>query len=214
MNESPSATQDELTPGTLTPPSPTKSSRHMFPRRDQQTSRTSSSVSGTSDILHAPDRSASSTSLSPTPTLSGTPPLTPTKSNGNFFSRKQQDQNEPISASLMMLRKDVDFVPLSPKKAQIAGLGLGGRRPGAFPIASRRGQRLPSPLSRTASEDTLLDSERSVSTDDDDSYKAIGDGINVVRTTEEKKELLGHLLGNVDALVEGIRTAGIWGLGE
>ena len=33
------------------------------------------------------------------------------------------------------------------------------------------------------------------------------------RTTEEKRELLGTMLGNVDALVEGVRKAGIWGLG-
>lgn len=33
------------------------------------------------------------------------------------------------------------------------------------------------------------------------------------KTTEEKKELLGTMLGNVDALVEGVRKAGIWGLG-
>ena len=33
-----------------------------------------------------------------------------------------------------------------------------------------------------------------------------------MRTTEEKKEILGTLLGNVDALVEGVRKAGIWGL--
>ena len=33
------------------------------------------------------------------------------------------------------------------------------------------------------------------------------------RTTEEKKQLLGTMLGNVDALVEGVRKAGIWGLG-
>jgi len=34
-----------------------------------------------------------------------------------------------------------------------------------------------------------------------------------IRTTEEKKALLGTMLGNVDALVEGVRKAGIWGLG-
>lgn len=33
------------------------------------------------------------------------------------------------------------------------------------------------------------------------------------KTHEEKKELLGTLLGNVDALVEGVRQQGIWGLG-
>ena len=33
-----------------------------------------------------------------------------------------------------------------------------------------------------------------------------------VRSAEEKKEILGKMLGNVDALVEGVRKAGIWGL--
>jgi hypothetical protein len=33
------------------------------------------------------------------------------------------------------------------------------------------------------------------------------------RTTEEKMEILGGMLGNVDALVEGVRKAGVWGLG-
>ena len=33
-----------------------------------------------------------------------------------------------------------------------------------------------------------------------------------VKSTEEKKELLGTMLGNVDALVDSVRKAGIWGL--
>ena len=40
----------------------------------------------------------------------------------------------------------------------------------------------------------------------------VGRREKVVLTTEEKKEMLGTLLGNVDALVEGVRKAGIWGL--
>ncbi|KAI0737791.1 cell division control protein 14, SIN component-domain-containing protein [Daedaleopsis nitida] len=32
------------------------------------------------------------------------------------------------------------------------------------------------------------------------------------RTMEEKKEILGTMLGNVDALVEGVKKAGVWGL--
>ena len=32
------------------------------------------------------------------------------------------------------------------------------------------------------------------------------------RTMAEKKEILGTMLGNVDALVEGVRKAGVWGL--
>jgi hypothetical protein len=38
-------------------------------------------------------------------------------------------------------------------------------------------------------------------------------GRSIVKSTEEKKELLGSMLGNVDALVEGVKKAGIWGLG-
>ena len=33
-----------------------------------------------------------------------------------------------------------------------------------------------------------------------------------VKSTQEKKELLGNCLGNVDALVEGMKKAGAWGL--
>ncbi|KAG8942696.1 hypothetical protein FRC00_011662 [Tulasnella sp. 408] len=33
-----------------------------------------------------------------------------------------------------------------------------------------------------------------------------------IRSTEEKKELLGNWLGNVDALVAGVQKAGVWGL--
>ncbi|RPD67524.1 hypothetical protein L226DRAFT_550002 [Lentinus tigrinus ALCF2SS1-7] len=32
------------------------------------------------------------------------------------------------------------------------------------------------------------------------------------RTMQEKKEILGTMLGNVDALVEGVKKAGVWGL--
>jgi len=41
----------------------------------------------------------------------------------------------------------------------------------------------------------------------------MSNGTHRVKTTEEKKELLGTMLGNVDALVDGVRKAGIWGLG-
>lgn len=32
------------------------------------------------------------------------------------------------------------------------------------------------------------------------------------RTMEEKKAILGSMMGNVDTLVEGVKKAGIWGL--
>ncbi|KAF8622182.1 hypothetical protein AX15_007294 [Amanita polypyramis BW_CC] len=40
----------------------------------------------------------------------------------------------------------------------------------------------------------------------------LGVGLENTKSTEEKKELLGTMLGNVDALVESVRKAGIWGL--
>ncbi len=125
-----------------------------------------------------------------------------------------------------MLRKEVDFVPLSPKKAQIAGLGVGKRGGSSVPplrLATRHPlQRKPSPLSRDSSGDTLFSSDDSaygtgapdassanvtLSPDDEVSPSSS------VRTTEDKKRILGQLLGNVDALVEGVKSAGIWGLG-
>ena len=77
---------------------------------------------------------------------------------------------------MMMLRKDVDYEPQSPKKAHGAGVYVSDD--------------FSTPRSR---EEEEIRHER-------------------VRTTEEKKEILGTLLGNVDALVEGVRRAGIWGL--
>lgn len=73
---------------------------------------------------------------------------------------------------MMMLRRDVDYEPQSPKKGPRVCVSEDYSTP-------RRYER--------------EDLER-------------------VRTTEEKKEILGTLLGNVEALVEGVRKAGIWGL--
>jgi hypothetical protein len=33
------------------------------------------------------------------------------------------------------------------------------------------------------------------------------------KTSAEKKQFLGTMLGNIEALVEGVEKAGIWGLG-
>ena len=127
-----------------------------------------------------------------------------------------------------MLRKEVDFVPLSPKKAQIAGLGVGKRGGSPVPplrLGTRQPlQRKPSPLSRDTSGETFFSSNDStfgtavadesaanttLSPDEESSDSSLA-----VRTTEDKKRILGQLLGNVDALVEGVKSAGIWGLGE
>lgn len=128
-----------------------------------------------------------------------------------------------------MLRKEVDFVPLSPKKVQIAGLGLGKRGGPPVPplrLATRHPlQRKPSPLSRDSSGDSFFSSDDrayGVGTPEEsaaDETLSPNDEVSPspsssVRTTEDKKRILGQLLGNVDALVEGVKSAGIWGLGE
>lgn len=97
-----------------------------------------------------------------------------------------------------MLRKELDFVPMTPKKSQIAGLGVG--TPSGSRTSSGRSYKemeLPKLLSPRSEKENKV--QLRVSTH--------------IKTTEEKKELLGSMLGNVDALVEGVKKAGIWGLG-
>lgn len=85
----------------------------------------------------------------------------------------------PKPRSLLMLKKDVDYVPESPLKME---------GPAKEHNHHIRGKSL----------SAIIQAEPPSAR---------------VRTTEEKKELLGTLLGNVDALVDGVRKAGIWGLG-
>ncbi|EJD00952.1 uncharacterized protein FOMMEDRAFT_158069 [Fomitiporia mediterranea MF3/22] len=156
-------------------------------------------------------------SWSPTPTLAGTPPISPKKP-----SRELPQPN----GRLDMLRKEVDFVPQSPKRAKVAQLNGGMRRPGtprqASPVknlnADRRTKHQPSPVGRLASEETLLSESDVESTVCGDRRSlSVDEGTATdsrIRTIEEKKAILGQLLGNVDALVEGVKKAGIWGLGE
>ncbi|KAG5714981.1 Cell division control protein 14 [Termitomyces sp. T112] len=115
--------------------------------------------------------------------------------------------------SLMMLRKEVEYEPQSPKKVQLSRAGSGLSRQ----ISTKRMSRL-----RVASEDdyckfsqvpgTPSRQEQNRTTLEDEPSRPQGH-TEKIRTTEEKKELLGTMLGNVDALVEGVRKAGIWGLG-
>jgi hypothetical protein len=98
----------------------------------------------------------------------------------------------------MMLRKEVNFVPVSPKKPP----GLGKHEPST---TTKMGSRL-----RDVSSDgwTMGGTMGSWTVKEVRAEKGAGK-----KTTEEKKVLLGGLLGNVDALVEGVRMAGVWGLG-
>jgi len=100
---------------------------------------------------------------------------------------------------MLMLRKEVDYEPSSPKKPR-------GFRPG-LGITDLPGPATPS-MSR------IRDiSNKIIPSDCAEGAEARSNGHERVRTTDEKKEILGGMLGNVDALVEGVRKAGIWGLG-
>ena len=141
----------------------------------------------------------------------------------------------------MMLRKEIDYVPQSPKKVLVAGVGrfpMAGTSPVATPTTVRAGNE---PIRRIHRKSLSLGS-RAVSpavfrkrsdgdksrggtplrtrlmsgvveeTQGEKARCAEKDGV-CWKTTEEKKEFLGTMLGNVDALVEGVRKAGVWGLG-
>ena len=149
----------------------------------------------------------------------------------------------------MMLRKEVDYVPLSPKKpqGQVSGGGagvrythtpksksVGGLIGSQGMVGSRSGDIVRSKSgdivgSRSLSKlGSLMGAEGALDKGKWDGEtrgkNRSGSGSDAApapvparkderRTTEEKKELLGTMLGNVDALVEGVRKAGIWGLG-
>lgn len=138
----------------------------------------------------------------------------------------------PVHDSLAMLRKDVDFVPLSPKRGKVAQINGANRRPRISQqhtpslkvphVNSGSKYSQLSPLSRLASEETLLSESDTDSSVGDDRKVTLDNGgadgrlrkkstSSRTRTIEEKKEILGQLLGNVDALVEGVKKAGIWG---
>jgi hypothetical protein len=126
-----------------------------------------------------------------------------------------------------MLHKEVNYVPLSPKKPHVTLSGAGS----SWSTLANSGVE---PVKRIGS------SETSCGESDDLSYGRERRGKDAlerdrvgrvkmdnggggrlrlkeyprtrVRTTEEKKEILGGMLGNVDVLVEGVRKAGVWGL--
>lgn len=91
----------------------------------------------------------------------------------------------------------MDYEPLSPKKPRGFRPGL-GVTDATTPSVSRFRETI---SSKTFLSGRAEDAEARTSRHDR------------VRTIDEKKEILGSMLGNVDALVDGVRKAGIWGLG-
>ncbi|KAK7681890.1 hypothetical protein QCA50_014852 [Cerrena zonata] len=235
--------------------------------------RTTSSIESCESSTYATSFSGDSFDGSSTPVESS-----PTPAPKGTASKPSRLITPPSAQprSLLMLRKDVDFIPTTPKKAQISKLGVGMPRVSSLARTSskpstqdrkERGEREVF-MSRTNQEDTpiqrharmrslqsletpvKLGSRTNLNTPTTSSKSLLSpphspppvskpfqkghrrgqssidtQGLrtsvspalpviekNGARTMEEKKEILGGLLGNVDALVEGVRKAGIWGL--
>ncbi|GLB34192.1 putative cell division control protein 14, SIN component [Lyophyllum shimeji] len=172
----------------------------------------STSGSSTNSLSSASSNASGSTapsslSSSPERKSSMPPPKTPPSSPPLAHRLPQQLQPR----SLMMLRKEFDYEPQSPKKAQVSRLGVGGS-------THTRGKSLSRSRLASGSEDdcqrySQVSVTPSSSDQDGRAESSSGSRAGGVKTTEEKREFLGTMLGNVDALVEGVRKAGIWGLG-
>ncbi|KAI0268221.1 cell division protein Cdc14 [Gloeopeniophorella convolvens] len=109
-------------------------------------------------------------------------------------------------------KKEVDFTPLTPKKSHVSRLGLDPLRISSTPGSPFKNFRInhesiavSNSGARSGSDGVAIGGER----DDASPRSNIQDAI---KTTEQKKEFLGTMLGNVSALVEGVKMAGVWGL--
>ncbi|KZT71537.1 CDC14-domain-containing protein [Daedalea quercina L-15889] len=279
------------TPLSSVPSSPTSPVDRFKPSHRSQPSMSSLGSRDTSDSSIFSALSAASTSATSLPSVQNTPkssayypsdPESPTPvSRGPLPSAARlvtPPSQRPQQRNLMMLKKDVDYTPQSPKKVQIAGLGVGTPR-SATPMRAQSKLRAAEDIvSSEASEtddssdplrfaaamprpkfavqshkraESMLSEMPSAASSPDTAKtpvplskhrrarseldvlgtpaaatpqgRATSSGAVLQRvshrkatcakTTEEKKELLGTLLGNVDALVAGVRQQGIWGLG-
>lgn len=128
------------------------------------------------------------------------------------MSRSNQNGKAPLRPQALKLRNDVDidYEPISPKKPKVAQIG-NMDTPG---VRSKvRDLRELSTGSRSMP--NMLGTPRRHDHGQNDVESKVGERQSerlLVRSTKEKKEILGGMLGNVDALVEGVRKAGIWGL--
>ncbi|KAJ7461939.1 cell division control protein 14, SIN component-domain-containing protein [Mycena latifolia] len=170
-------------------------------------------------------------------------PASPTKP-----TRAAQAQTPAKPRALLMLRRELDFVPLSPQANGKVVVNVGtpksmpglkskpsqaGEGEGAAPIrvGMEKGQTGVHKLSRLGSGSWEEDGEGAgCGAEDEYEDPKLGEehvpeecrrrdgtqeweGRGETRTTVEKTALLGTMLGNVEALVEGVRRAGVWGLG-
>ncbi|KAI0797152.1 cell division control protein 14, SIN component-domain-containing protein [Abortiporus biennis] len=196
----------------------------------------SSSSFAASSTLHEPQPS-------PTKRTTSAPDSEYFEPNKSILMLEQPQQ----SKSLLMLRKDIDYVPLSPKKTPYGKIGVGtpklpslkqreifsaeSQQPSTpvprSPTKSRPQSRFVTPAhTRLALDNLAVNGEASPFKK---SHRRGQSSVDVpmarytpipnddarvpgTRTMEEKKEILGSMLGNVDALIQGVQKAGIFGL--
>ncbi|KAA1466468.1 CDC14-domain-containing protein [Dentipellis sp. KUC8613] len=208
MDESPSSTRVSEVQSLVPPLSPSPFMKDI-PTRDRLRGQTLRDASSSSDDSYSSNssRSTSSTLTTATSVSSDsfnpkTPPQSPTQSAPRPSAKPRH----------LLLRKEVDFVPVTPKKAQVAKLGLGHSRLSSMSTPHRKAknssdQDAENELFRTAAEDGSLSFgwKEDIGPEKDRAHR--------LRTTAEKKEILSKMMGNVDALVEGVQKAGVWGLG-
>ncbi|KAF5371121.1 hypothetical protein D9758_004108 [Tetrapyrgos nigripes] len=126
-------------------------------------------------------------------------------------SQPRHAQAQVQARALMMLKKDVDFVPQSPNRPA-HGHSREDSFAGDASLISRQGPGAGIRKHMRARSGLGLQEEEYRDGDGEPVKRAPQSNANA-KTTEQKKQLLSTMLGNVDALVESVSKAGIWGLG-
>lgn len=161
--------------------------------------------SGSEDSFTSSDSSRSSSSSSSSATslssssMSSKTPSSPTKSSSTHSYTRPR--------SLLMLQREVDFVPATPKKSHVSRLSVDPLRPLSVPGSPFKNFRVVpdgnDKINFHESHGAADGGEQNVTS------SKLGSE-DTVKTTEQKKEYLGLMLGNVDALVEGVKRAGVY----
>lgn len=142
---------------------------------------------------------------SQTPQRISTPPPSPTR------TRTPSSPTKRGSNPYAMLRHELDdFLPTTPKKPpKRTDVTLDMDAPPLPKMASFKTSLSASPTKRTIQIQRLDENEPPEILTPPPSIQIEK---KLTRTTREKKEILGTFLGNVDALVEGVERAGVFGL--
>jgi hypothetical protein len=214
----------------------------------RRSSSSSESGHASSTSSHASNTSTSSAATSVSSATSVESARRTSEEGTKKLSQQQQQDSTvtpaaPASRSLQMLRREVAYTPLSPRKP-----GINGHAPRLPPIPATPTKLAPAPLIMpqtpaprsketrdgssgdaravtsplspralfssitTSPTNTAASSSRSRAGSRSERKVVVLGERRPVLSTEEKKALLGSYLGNVDALVEGVRQAGVWGL--